>query len=545
MKHPRLNPTPLAAAVRRAAGFTLVETLLGLGVATAIGAVAFVAYNVTSVKADVRGETEAMEQSAQRIERSIGIVGNYASVSSGIVRRDDLGGDRHKRAGGSELVNAWGEPLAFLPATVGNGPGNNAFIIQQRVPERACVPLVSAMATRAFDVRVDGVSVLDGEGGSLDVAAAGAACSGNTGPLQFVFYSGISGGSFVAAPPLVLPTAPPAVSPPTSAPVGGPVGPVGPVGPAGPVGPVAPAPVAPTPAPITPPPSSGTPVAPVTPGPVAPPPASVSPPTSPVAACVAPASRTTTEGQTRAICPAGQYGQVTEQRVGTYSYSCPEAWDRPVEAFSWAGWTVTSNTCTTCPGVQPQQQTQWVATGQGCPAGQEGSHTWEAEQIQTRTGSYNCPAGTATLPGINWAPWGGWTNTGNRRNESNSCAPSAPAFEIKATCSFTGAQTNEGPEKWNGGCIQPGQFYMRTSPVSAVFWLTSSVDLSQYAIQWSGDCVGNATSCTAEQVRVSVNSPHDKTATVTVTHRATGQQFSRTVTAQWRVQGIDKGGGGN
>ena len=361
-----------------------------------------------------------MEQSAQRIERSIGLVGNYASVSSGIVRRDDLGGDRHKRAGTSDLVNAWGAPLAFLPATVGGGPGNNAFIIQQNVPEKACVPLVSSMARRAFDVRVNGVSVLDNEGGGLDVAAASAACKGNNGPLQFVFYSGIAGNTLVAAPPLTLPPAPPGVTPPTSPPIGGPVGPVGPVGPAAPVAPVAPAPVSPVPAPAVPPPSGGTPVTPVTPGPVSPAPGTTSPPTTPVAACVAPPNRSTTEGQTRAICPAGQYGQITEQRVGTYSYSCPEAWDRPVETFSWAGWTVTSNTCTTCPGDENRPQQEWRSGTRACPSGQQGTVSFEYLARIDRTFRYNCPAGTATLPAAVEVWNSGWYATGAEQNVNTS-----------------------------------------------------------------------------------------------------------------------------
>ncbi|WP_425602997.1 type 4 pilus major pilin [Stenotrophomonas maltophilia] len=526
---------------RRCVGWGLMETLLTLGAISALSLGIYKVLEPARANAQAKSEHDNLRNLSAAVERSWGVLGSFQGVSTQRVIDDALMPSH--MFDGQAIRTKWGTSVSVVPRAV-SSPGDAFAIVYPLTPADVCSRLVTSVARTTYDVRIDGVSAFTAD--HPDPGAIAALCGkSNEATLEFVYHSGLVAGSVVAASPLVLPSVSAGVFPPVSGPVDGPVGPVGPVGPAGPVAPVAPAPVAPAPAPITPPPSSGTPVSPVTPGPVSPPPAPVSPPTSPLAACVAPASRTTTEGQTRAICPAGQHGQVTEQRVGTYSYSCPEAWDRPVETFSWAGWTVTSNTCATCPGVQPQQQTQWVATGQGCPTGQEGSHTWEAEQIQTRTGTYNCPAGTATLPGIDWSPWGGWANTDKRRNESNTCAPSAPAFEIKATCSFTGAQTNQGPETWNGGCIQPGQFYMRTSPVSAVFWLTSSVDLSQYAIQWTGDCVGNATSCTAEQVRVSVNSPHDKTATVTVTHRATGQQFTRTVTAQWRVQGIDKGGGGS
>ena len=102
-----------------------------------------------------------------------------------------------------------------------------------------------------------------------------------------------------------------------------------------------------------------------------------------------------------------------------------------VGSEAWSAWTDTGatrnqvNTCTNCPAPSTQTQTQWVGASAACPAGQVGSYTWEAEQSQTRTLSYNCPAGTSTLPPATVGGWSAWANTGATRNAVNTCAPPA------------------------------------------------------------------------------------------------------------------------
>ncbi len=521
------KPNRLASGIRSARGITLIELLLGLGAASVVSLGVFIVFQPTDVRAEVQQTQFDLADTATRIERSLGLTGNFASLNNSVVTGDRLMPNRMYRNG--RLENAWGGEMAFSPFTV-HMP-SDAFEARLRdVPRGACVPLVASLAENAWDARVGGESVF--VNGSFDPATAASTCSRLGGDeVGFVFYSGLVSGAAVATTRPALPDAPPSVTPTNPSTPVGPVGGAPSVGDATPgvpgvVAPGAPVanppvvPVAPAPAPVTPGPGVGLPHPFPTPAPA-------------LTRCTPPDP----DHQDIAACPAGTWGMVQQTRT----WSCPEAW-----ASAQPGtWTTTGSTCAACPGPEVERMTQWVGASQACAPGQSGAHTWEAEQSATRQRSYNCPAGTTVTPGPTYGGWSAWGFTGNRRNESNSCVTVAPVLTLDATCSFTGAQTNQGPEVWNGGCIQPGQFYMRTSPVSAVFWLRSSFDLSQYTIEWSGDCVGNAVSCTAEQVRVSVNSPHDKTATVTVTHRATGQQFTKTVTAQWRVQGIDKGGGGN
>ena len=163
--------------------------------------------------------------------------------------------------------------------------------------------------------------------------------------------------------------------------------------------------------------------------PSAPPPTPVAPPPTTVAACSAPASWTQTESRS-AICAAGQAGTVTERRTATHSYTCPEAWDAPVQTVSpWSAWTVSSSTCAACPAPSTQTDTQWVGTSSTCPSGQLGTITWEYQQTRSRSLSYNCPAGTTSLPAATLGAWSSWSNTGATRAYSNTCAAacSAPA----------------------------------------------------------------------------------------------------------------------
>ena len=295
---------------------------------------------------------------------------------------------------------------------------NDAFIVTYpSTPSDVCARLATAVANATYDIRVNGTSVFTS--GQVDPTAVAQQCSSSSAPqMEFVFHSGLITGTAVAAPPLVLPPTPPSVLPPTSPPVGSPVGPVGPVGPATPVGPVDPGPStpAPSPPPVTPP--VGPPVIP-TPPTATPPPSSVTPPTSPVPACAVPPN--TVENQ-RLDCSAGQYGSIWQSRYATWS--CPEAWDRPVQN-GFSGWSTTSNTCTPCPAPVVQTQTQWVASSGACPSGQVGTRTWEREQVATQTVNYLCPAGTQTLPGPTPSGWSTWVDTGAVRNVGGTCAPAS------------------------------------------------------------------------------------------------------------------------
>lgn len=165
-----------------------------------------------------------------------------------------------------------------------------------------------------------------------------------------------------------------------------------------------------------------------------------------------PQTRTTTQTRT-ASCPAptgdpewsawsapgAPYGSWTNN-------GNPTSWSSPGAPYgSWSGysqhgsWTTKSTNCTTCPSLSPQTQTttetgtRWVDHDDCRQRQQQRTRTG----TRTRTRSYNCPAGTASLPpisyggwnpssGYSWGSWGSWSNTSTYRNRSNSGSESQP-----------------------------------------------------------------------------------------------------------------------
>lgn len=532
--------TKLAQGCAHEHGYTLVEVLLVLGVSSAMAAAGWLLFGPTSVAADVKQTQLDFSETANAIDRSLGVVGGFSGLTTTLVQGDGLAAQRLRQ--GDALRNVWGGSVSFVANTVQRG--NDSFLVETRdVPKTACARLIAAMAgdPAVWDAQVNGESVYVGN--QYDPANAATACEQHGGDrLGFVYLSGLASGSSVAVSSIALPTAAPSVNPTN------PTMPVGPVGGApgvddavpGTPGAVTPGmPVAPPPAVPAAPPAPATPTNPE-------PTATVLPPSTPTVLPVCTVPPTQSQNVN---CPAGQIGTVTQQREGY----CGEV-GGPYEAWAtgtYGPWTTVSSTCApACVAPSPtsvaiSRDAPAERQNVGCPAGQVGEHWQQRSRVEngTRTTSWTCPALTGSPVSSTSESWSGtysapsgWVTT------SNTCATPAPTLDLDASCGFVGAQTDEGPESWNGGCVQAGRFYLRTSPVSAVFGLRSTIDPGTYAIQWSGDCVGTASACTAAPVNVSVNSPHDRTATVTVTHRATGQQFTKTVTAQWRVRGIGKGG---
>ena len=138
-------------------------------------------------------------------------------------------------------------------------------------------------------------------------------------------------------------------------------------------------------------------------------------------ACVAPPS--TTEPRTME-CPAGQWGRIVQEQTTTWT--CPAPTGSPTSTTS--GWAEISNTCASCPAPASETEDDWELRSKACPSGQSGSHTWEERRTRSRSVSYNCPAGTASLPAPTQGSWSGWTWTGTKRGERNTCAPSCAPY---------------------------------------------------------------------------------------------------------------------
>lgn len=378
-RHP--SPSRLSSGVRSALGFGMVETLLTMAGLTVLSVVAFASYSHVSAKSKVSSESDNLRELSTRVENSFGLLGTFAGVSADAIVRDGLAPNRLARGEGL-LSNAWGGEVTIEPYTVTRF-GDGFSIVHHQVPARSCADFVAVNARDPWDIQVSDVSVIRNHGGRLDLQALTDACADGDGRIAFVYHSGLVAGAAVAAPPLQLPPTPTSTLPPSSPPLGSPVGPVGPVGPAAPVGPInpGPSPPPPPPAPVVPP--MATPVVPVTPlAPPATPP--LQPPTT-VAACVESSENRTVN------CPAGSVGQVFQSRRHHCGPdpSVYEAWAGPTTA---GPWTDIINTCSPCP--DPESRTL------ACPSDQAGSIGEQRSFVCSGLGS-----------------WGAWTQT------SNSCAP--------------------------------------------------------------------------------------------------------------------------
>ncbi len=446
---------------RRCAGWGLVETLLTLGAVSALSLGIYMVLAPAGANAQAKIEQDNLRDLSAAVERSWGVLGSFQGVSADRVVTDALMPSR--MFDGRTLRTGWGTQVSVLPHSL-HAPADGFSVVYPLAPSAVCSRLGAATARNLHDLRIDGVSAFTG--GLPDPGAIAGLCGQrDVVTMEFVYHSGLVAGSVVAAPPLALPPISPGVMPPTSAPVGAPVGPVGPVGPAAPVAPVTPAPGVPSveaPPSVAPP---ATPVSPATPPPSVVPP-SVSPPST-VAACSPPAA--SSEARTL-TCPNGQVGMVTEQRTTTWA--CPEAWGAPQSstttwtavdsscapcpgpetrsracpsgqlgsitdqrvfvcsgAGAWGNWAQVANTCAPAcvlptPGSQTSTETRAASHTLACPAGQTGTITQERQEQRTQTRSASCPAPTGAFVWSAWSAWSDWSATTAWATTSNTCVSS-------------------------------------------------------------------------------------------------------------------------
>ena len=417
---PHSHPPPHSVAP----GFGLAELLLALGVATAMGAAAFWVYPRVSTRVNVASDVENVRDLANRVERSHGVVGSFRSVSTMNVLEDGLAPADFRQANPTAMSNAWGGAVTVSPSSV-RFAGDAFTVGLSGLPSRACVPFVSAMAgdVNVRDVIVGNSSVLLANGGTLDIPALGLACGSDGVFVEVVYYSGlVAGASVAAAPTLPPPSTPISLAPSTPAPTG-PVPGAPSVSDAVPgvSGSVSPGPsLASTPAapPLPAAPSVSVPQPFPTPLPTSAPPALVP-------------CRQSESSVARASCPAGTWGTETvrTRQVCARADVDPNsdgAWKHP-EAWAQAQTVVavTARDCQACPGTAQEEQEQWLATSQACPTGETGTHTWERQQVASRSVLTHCPYGTTILPIPTFGGWSAWMDTGQRRNEVNTCKPTA------------------------------------------------------------------------------------------------------------------------
>lgn len=148
-------------------------------------------------------------------------------------------------------------------------------------------------------------------------------------------------------------------------------------------------------------------------------------------------------------CPAGTWGDVTANQKR--NSTCATATATPV----WGSWynESTTGSCNACPANSSESNERWTAQSSACPSGQTGTHTWERQERQTRTVSYNCPAGSTVAPTASYSTWSAWSATGATRSDVNSCttclAPQSESQTIACPSGQTGTITQQRTRTYN------------------------------------------------------------------------------------------------
>lgn len=406
--------------MKRQTGYSLTELLIAAGIISAVGAVAFVLYQPVKARAQTRAESERLNDLATEIHQAFGIVGSYEGVSSERLMEERF--IKPEQFQNGKIRNEWGGVVDAQPFGIRHF--GDAFTLDYtNVSAASCSDFVSANASNAYDVVIDGTSIVKNNNDLLDVAALANACA-SARVVSFVYHNE-NVGQFIASP-LNLPQSDqtgknppqnPGITVPDAA-VGGqqatPVHPYVPQCGSKPALPSCPGisnqvweatvfpqcwtlvgscalPVALSPAPVVP----ALPV--VVPLPAV-------PPTVPVL-CSA-----SFESQP-AACLAGSFGNATATRQRT----CPEAWGQPV----WASWETDRSGCQSCPGSAQEETYQTVNRSGSCPSGMTGSMTYQTRLKGTRNVSYACPAGQVTAPSPSYTEWA-WAETGEVLSKDDS-----------------------------------------------------------------------------------------------------------------------------
>lgn len=138
-------------------------------------------------------------------------------------------------------------------------------------------------------------------------------------------------------------------------------------------------------------------------------------------------------------CAQGSYGYSTVTQY--LNHTCASATATPT---AWGGWVNDESTrsggCTMCPADSSVSSTQWVPrSNTACPTGQTGTNTWEAEQSQTVTTSYNCNHAASINTPVASSTASAWADTGATRNLASTCKPIAtPGGKCGDRCTIAG-----------------------------------------------------------------------------------------------------------
>lgn len=171
MKPPRTGTRRSSLTI---AGFSLMETLLVLGVIAVVVVAMFVLYPQIQASRRARAETTNISTMVSSMRSLYEASSDYASVNNGVLLNAKAFPAEMIAADGVTVTNVWGGQVLVLPSVAVT---NGFEITEKNVPPAECARLVAAADTNFSYIAVQD-SVLKANGKSLSPAEAAQACAG-------------------------------------------------------------------------------------------------------------------------------------------------------------------------------------------------------------------------------------------------------------------------------------------------------------------------------------------------------------------------------
>lgn len=167
------------AVGRGAAGFSMLEILIVIGLVGGLAAVTLGYYTKTSAKGNAQTAISDVSVIATAVRELAGFRPDYTGITEKTLVDADKLPERLVLAGTrtTSLVNPWGGAITVAAAS----PATQFLITLTRVPVNECNSLVRAFAAGYDDVLVDDESMKTASTGTVVTACAGSSASGPGG----------------------------------------------------------------------------------------------------------------------------------------------------------------------------------------------------------------------------------------------------------------------------------------------------------------------------------------------------------------------------
>lgn len=129
-------------------GFTLVEVLIVLGIASVIVAGVYITYSIVRSGNQANEEVRNMIVLRENIKKMFSMQGTYSGLNTALVAKSGFVPSNIK-TDGTNLSNVWGNNYTISPVQISTPGGTftNLFRVQSIVPKNACEKVVQGLTS--------------------------------------------------------------------------------------------------------------------------------------------------------------------------------------------------------------------------------------------------------------------------------------------------------------------------------------------------------------------------------------------------------------